>query len=46
MLKVLEGGNMKGYELLKEARRLSGMKQKDMAKYFYMPYRTRLGTWK
>ena len=31
---------MKGYELLKEARRLSGMKQKDMAKYFYMPYRT------
>ena len=24
----------------KEARRLSGMKQKDMAKYFYMPYRT------
>ena len=36
----MEGGNIKGYELLKEARRLSGMKQKDMAKYFYMPYRT------
>ena len=31
---------MKGYELLKEARRLSGLQQKDMAKYCYLPYRT------
>ena len=31
---------MQGFELLKKARTLSGMKQKEMAEYLYMPRRT------